>query len=278
MTGKYDLRNSSLENDASGPVLVRDIRVDIGTANPERYFWDAINDPIVPRIGDGHPVIPGIRVVGHSVSYQSNTQARVLVRYKLPTIEEQPANDQEQATVEITSAVVEEVTQKDALGQPLIVDMLLEQDNGSGDVTVERVEQVAQTAVSVPQQIVRIERKEGRGRLIRRGQDLVGKVNNKFWLGLEARQALCIAVRARSGDSGETYRVSYEFQIAPDGETWDRDLVFIDEETGQIHKQVDFDTFNGINSFKNEPPFSPYRLYPEADFGFLEVGSLVNDL
>lgn len=278
MTGRYDLRQSSLENDSSGPSLVRDIRVDIGTANPERYFWDALNDPIVPRIGDGHPVIPGVQVVSHSVQYQSATQARVLVRYKIANIDEKPADENEPATVEISSAVVQEITQRDALNQPLQVDLLEEKQDEAGNLTTTLRTQIAQTEISVPQQLIRIQRKEGRGRLITRGQDLVGKVNSGTWLGLAPRQALCIAVRANSADSGETYRVSYEFQIAPDGKTWDRDLVFIDEETGQMHEQVDFTTRNGINAIANEPTRSPYKLYPSADFSFLEAGDLINDI
>jgi len=59
----------------------------------------------------------------------------------------------------------------------------------------------------------------------------VGKINASTWEGGASRTWLCIAIRYRSDDGGQTYQVSYNFQRRPD--TWDTEAEFIDPYTGR---------------------------------------------
>lgn len=240
-----------------------------GTGAQQQYF--ALQDARIPRIGDGHPVVPGISVLSRAVEPVDDTIMRISVEYGVPDTNEQQAYEIGQApgpegTISVSAAVSSEETQFDIAGRPLKVAYTgkLTDDDGN-PVEVKNEEQVATVEIQRPEMIVNFTRKE-RGSPLFFAVEAVGKVNLTD-LGIYRRGTLLLTrIDADSDDNGITFNVTYEFQYRPPG--WAVTIVYTDPQTDRPPVDVDKGALgDGSFGLVSGNGLAQYEVYDVYDFG-----------
>jgi hypothetical protein len=258
---KLDLiTDSGIEITADGPVVNRVGIVSVIESASDRWSWDAVQAPGVPRYGDPHPNVPGVYVQSVSARPEGKDKARVLITYRTSrNVSDEVPDDEAEPRISVGSTFVTEITQvdKDGFALNVSIDVTDIDENGNEVTTTET--RIQQTEVQRPHGVLSLTRRELRDPL-EKSLEFTGKVNRYTFRGQAPRTWLCLPIEGESVDGGATFLVRYEFQFNP--LTWDKRLVYFDPETGAIHEQVDFQTGNGTRTFQvlDDIDFSRLRL------------------
>lgn len=229
--------------------------------NPDNRLYLAAQTPGLPRFGDPHPSIPGLRCVERQIvlSKGSHDSAQVTLTYRVPKAQETPAGEPGPGgapvagIVRVGSTVQQTTTQKDRTGSAITVTHTFpDTDEEFGGKTIP---QGVDVDISVPNLVLSETRNEARTPADT-ARAYVGTVNQFAIWGGAARTYLCTRIDGQTSDGGKSFEVAYEFQYNP--ATWDATVVFRDPRT---QRPVDNPTQGqGLKTV---------RIYPEANFGAL---------
>lgn len=254
-----DLKEGSLTLNSEGAETTRTFQVNELTGAGHAKTYAACMSPGIPRRGDPHPSIPFIfatTVVGEI----NGAGVSVKVTYSTPTAAEKEPDETELPTIQVGSTLQESTTSKDKDNKLIKVPFRytpVDEDGNLGEQITE--EFVPVLSVQVPQSSLEYQRRE-RNSPILKAIKYVGAVN-QLQMGIyAARTLLCTGIEGQSSDGGITYSVSYRFQINLN--TWDAEYFYIDQATGQPHKDVKISPANG---------YGVAKLYREIDFSPLNV-------
>lgn len=280
------LEDATLVLDENGGSLTRAHLLEEVPGGPDEQLWNAVIDPRIPRYGEPHPVVPGLRVTNIAASSWDDGQVKVVITYSRPSSEEDtpyepdtgPAADPEgRGTMSLSATVQDVETQRALDGAALLVLYTGELTDEDGNpVEVENDPQVATVTVGRPMAVVTFTRKETASP-IANAMVFVGAINSGR-LGIFPPQTLlCSRIDATTSDDGLTFDVSYEFQF--NRETWTAFIAYIDPETGQPPADIDQvpfpaeefpgDRFPSLNALGNGT--AVYDIYPQRDFGVLNL-------
>lgn len=258
-----NIEGGGLSVGPDGYVATRIFTVDGVTGDKKARMYNAILTAKIPRRGDLHPVIPGLRVDTLNAVPLSASQFRVTCVYKNLVGFSSPVNAA--PTLAVGSSVTGTTTNKaygfvEGTGAVenglMIVKYTATNDDGS---TTEKT-QTGEIELQVPQTVYNLSRKE-KGDPGNKALNFVGTVNSTTFRGWPARHWLCTRIQGQSQDGGETWQVDYEFQF--NREKWDATVVYVDPETNEVPKSPIPSKGNGIAVFKP---------YPEQNFVVLGVG------
>jgi len=181
-----------------------------------------------PPIGAAHPVIPLLFCKTKRAEIVNNSPGQ----YKV-TCEYEPGNDtpEEEITATLGGTVQSVQTTKDAAGNTIeLGPVTIQTTNEAGDaVTLKYPKQTGLVSKQVPQAIFTYKRREEAAPTAAI-QRYLGKVNSAQYLGLNPGKVFCSRINGDTDDSGETYLVTYDFQIDFNG--WEADVVYEDSGTG----------------------------------------------
>jgi len=244
---------ATIQEDESGYKAVRVARVTGLSGDKAQRMYDALNAPGVPVYNESHPVIPGIYCKSRSAKAQGPESAMVTLEYRRPDSNGGSNPDEDQ--IEIGSSVQESETNTDVNGDLLKVYYLPE----DADPGTEEIEQVCTASVAYPQTVLRIRRKEGRSPEDK-ATTYTGTVNSTSWRGYDANTWLCRSIQGISNDGGDTYDVTYEFQL--NWYYWQAKVVYIDSSNGETPGDVSEPGPGMIHG--NGVGY--YDMYPQMDF------------
>lgn len=288
MSGFYPnvIEDQSLVLDENGGSVVTAHVLDDVPGGGDAMLWNAVLDARIPRYGQPHPVVPGLRVTNIAATALDIDKAKVTVTYSRPASDEDtpyepdtgPAADPEgRGTMSLSATVQDVETQRALDGAALLVLYTGELTDEDGNpVEVENDPQVATVTVGRPMAVVTFTRKETASP-ISNAMVFVGAINSGR-LGIFPPQTLlCSRIDATTSDDGLTFDVSYEFQF--NRETWTAFIAYIDPETGQPPADIDQvpfpaeefpgDRFPSLNALGNGT--AVYDIYPQRDFGVLNL-------
>lgn len=180
----------------------------------------ALNSSGIPAILEYHPSITDLRCVSKNAEpvNGSSSQFRVTAQYR--AVDNTEDTEDPQAQMSIGSTVQEEQTSFDVNGTLIEI----------GPVTIDGVEHPKQTghiSAQKPQTTVTFKRRELEAPdLI--AQNFTGKVNGAQFLGLGPDHILCTKIEGSSTDGGQTFDVTYEFQI--NFGKWFASIYYVDSE------------------------------------------------
>lgn len=198
-----------------------------GTASelPHSHLFNIFSLSAIPNYGDVHPSVPSINAYGLNVApvNEEASVAKVTINYSIPTYETKEPDVSDPGLIQVGSTVTAAVTNKDKDGTPVTVSL-----TGYDD-------QLAELEILVPEVVFNFERRESASP-ITKAITYVGHVNSSSVASYAAKTLLCIGIEGVSNDDGANYSVSYRFQYNPS--TWRKDVVYIDPETSQPHKDV----------------------------------------
>ena len=242
----------------------------------QRQLWNALQDASIPRIGDPHPVVPGIVVTDRSGEPIDDGQIRVEVNYapgngtNTPAFDLNASGSRPEGTIAISSTATSEQTNFDKYGAPLkttYTGKLVDDDGNETDV--KNQEQVATIEVQRPQLLITFTRRE-RGSPLELAATVVGCINREDLGSIYAPQTLlCTRIDATSDDNGATFNVTYEFQHKPD--TWAQVVVFIDNQIDRPPPDVVKAALGGPFGARSANGLAVYDIYPEANFEALRL-------
>lgn len=258
----FDTIDGSLNITENGPVQVRHAKIDgVSTSNSDFSYFAALAQLTSAGItyGAAHPENTAIQSAGLAPIFVTdinispadaqNTIFDATITYSAPTFEQQePGETESDASIQVGSSVSSGKTQRDKDGNKIVV-QLTDNDDKTGDADIQ-----------LPETVIQFERRESSSPLSKSLAN-VGFVNSASIGVLAARTLLCLGIDGTTNDNGNTWNVVYRFQYKPD--TWDAQIVYIDPETGQPHKDIDFGTA--------DEGWTVERIYPEVNFSALNL-------
>ena len=203
--------------------------------------------------GQSHPSLSSLIITNITCEPipDSPSKWKIVANYELPSLDTQEPDETGDVILQVGATLTAAKTNKDKDGNQLVVDIT----TAGG----EDLEQTGEVDIQVPQIVIQIERKE-ESSPITKAANYVGRVNDAIWNGWPARSVLITAIEGVTEDGGETYSVTYKLQVNQN--TWDVDLVFIDEATDKPHVDIDIGSGNGVVT---------ETVYPEANFVPLSI-------
>ncbi len=256
-----DIIDGNLAEDSSGFSVDRVFIVSGLTGKPHTRLYNAMIEPDIPPLNQPHPSIPGIVAVNRTSEPMGTDsgKARITVSYKAPDEQELPAEEEQDAVIQVGSSTSQSETQRDINGDQLLVSITFADgttDTQAGPVTVES-----------PILALSYQRKEPFSP-IKKSILYSGAINNKrLSKYFDKRTLLCKGIEGVSDDGGLTYSVSYLFEYNP--VTWLAQLIYKDNETDKPHADVSVFDFNGFNFAE---------VYEEKDFTKLNLDFQFNNV
>lgn len=187
-----------------------------------------------------------------SLNYKSNSAAGVAGVDGVP-----------RCTISTGSAIREKQTNKDAAGNPVTL-TYTDIDGKFGPPGAVYGPFAALMTRGVPKATLRFTRTEYEDPTVK-ARLYTGTVNMAGWLadpGAPARMWRCNGIPGESSDGGASFQVTYEFEAADGGGTWDDDCVFMKD--GKVPGDVDA----GVNAGNAHKTVIGYI---EADFNDLNL-------
>jgi hypothetical protein len=231
--------------------------------------FQAMNADGVPRRNAPHPAIPGAVVKDiscDSASGSSNTQFRVTVNYESGS-GSNPNEPEQKPRVSLGSTATPVQTNQDIDGKIMKVSYQWPGDRG----LLGPDEQPGTVEVQVPSTVINYTRLETESPL-EKSLSFVGKVNRTSMLGQGERTWLCTRIQGDSDDDGQTYTVSYEFQLKPEGrKNWDAVVSYWDAENDAPPPNLG-DPPNAGGEFDAGLAIKSFKVYESADFYSLGLG------
>lgn len=235
-------------------------------------LFEAMNASGIPRHGEPFPDIPNLWVTGVEAVYEpdSNTQARVIIRYGFPDIDVGYFDNEPSETttprLEVSSSVQSTTTNKDVHGKVFVIDNYhkeFREPDGTpiGTNALPEPAQGGEVNFQQPTATVRYFRREP-GSPGLKSKQYVGTINASPVFGDPAHFWMCTRLDGSTDDGGRSYNTTYEFQRHPD--SWDVVVVWRDPETGQPGQdvRVGIDDLNGAKIV---------QLYREEEFENLNL-------
>lgn len=240
MTAKLDLKiNSRISFDSNGFRVERVAHVTGVSGNQEAQLYRAIVDSGLPRHGDPHPTVPGVRLQSLTAEPVSGDRYRVTMVYVDDS--ETPSSGSENSTVRASANTTLEETKTDTDGNRLETRWLLNTRWFTAEVERPRViYDFTYTAPRFPKRVI---------------DTYLGHVNSKRWNGYAKKAVLCTGVNV--DQQGEDYRVRMTFQINED--TW-LYRASVNAEGLTAHPTNPDPQLNLVTGIR------PFDLYPSADF------------
>lgn len=212
----------------------------------------------IPAMGSQHPNVTDLYVTRKAVRMITQDEAEVVVSYSVPEIEDTAQGDAASFPVRIrvSSAVQGVTTNVDKNGALLSVSHILQQqEQGTGKVHTQNIQQVGTVEIQRPATVVSITRQE-LGNPAPIAAAYTGFVNRLAFMGAAAREWLCTSIEGESNDGEQSYTVTYTFTNKPG--SWDATITAIDPATGQPYPNL----IEGVG-------IRDVSLYPEKDFAEL---------
>lgn len=240
----------SLQITEDGYEVTRTFIVEGLSGNAHQRLYNATRVSGIPKRGDAHPSVPGIRCDTISASpEQRDTKVRIVATYRTLDADSsiEGAND-----IEVRTSLTTKETDRDKDDvQMRVVHNLEQYDENGNRLRDKTIVQIPTASVQKPLVVYRVTRKE-KAPPVRTALRYVGATGR--WAGGLATW-LCTGITASSGDGGGTYDVSYEFTHDPAG--WKFEATVYDE-NGQVYPGAtvkEFDVYPGANfSELNVPP------------------------
>jgi len=265
-----------------GIEAVRGFQVVGLSGNPDNRLLQAITEPGIPLRGEPHPSIEGIKADEISASPQGAENALVTVTYKQLTEDENEPDELQKPTITVGSTVQEDIVNLDAFGKQMLLNhtkrKVITTDIGSGTKTSNKdtklPTQPGEVGVQFPLTTISLSRREKNNPLFK-SEIYTGKINSAPIFGDPKHIWICTGIDGDSDDGGQTFTVSYNFQRAPQGTTWDPILVYIDPETDApvaglniIDKQGPIKQGEADDS---EVGIKRFQVYIDIDFNKLNI-------
>lgn len=229
------------------------------TGAPAEKVYKAIVLPGVPQMGFLHPYVPGVIVTGVTGSAKDTGNVVLTITYSTPQASSSggsnnPANDDKQPVLTVSSSLVSVITNKDFKGNDITLEHTFEREDDAGGIVEETVEQIAEIEYLLPVIKMSFSRKETSDPFNKAAKYL-GKINLSNFQGQPRHTVLCTNLSGQSNDDGETYQVDYEFQIG----TWNPTVIFKDDNGTPVENPV---KGKGIKEV---------QIYQEANFNDLRL-------
>lgn len=240
----------SLELGEDGYTVTRTFIVEGLTGNAHRRLYDATTASGIPRRGDAHPSIPGIRCDTLTASpEQRDTKVRVVATYRALDAD---SSLEGSADVALRTSLTTKETDRDKDGHQMrVVHNLKQYDENGNRLRDKTIVQIPTASVQRPLVVYTVTRKE-KAPPLRAALRFVGSTGR--WSG-GLTTWLCSSITANTSDGGRLYDVTYEFTHDPAG--WRFEATVYDE-NGQVYPGASikvFDVYPGANfSELNVPP------------------------
>jgi len=201
---------------------------------------NALADSNVPDMGEAHPNITGLVVVGRSPeAIGRKGTVKVTVEYGLSEGSNVPPTGSE---ITVGTTLISSSVNTDISGNLMTVKYV--KDANYTPPAVNTVEQSGTATILLPQTTITYTQKENTIPLTK-SQTYVGTLNNATWQGGATGTWLCTGIVGKSSNSGTTWAVTYTFQYNKD--TWKFKAVYTDKETGK--PPADMDKTEGIKLY-----------------------------
>lgn len=262
------IAGASVAIGSDGVSVHRAFIVDGLSGNADKRLFDATQHSDIPRRGQAHPSIPGVRAdtITAVPCENSDTKALVTVEYKQVGGEWGEADETQPAQISVGATVQEEETNKDIDGNQIIIYYTTMTETAGEIVTAEKPSQTGTIQMQVPHVVFRFVRREASDPS-EKARLFVGTVNSTTFRNDPERWWMCTRLDGESADGGVTYTVTYEFQRNPS--TWAPTVAWVDPDTQQIPTDIDgniaHDDFSEHNGIRR------VEVYPEMDFGALNL-------
>ena len=215
----------------------------VGHAQLYNAVQDYAADINGAALGAAHPTIPNIYLNEISPKSIGPAQVELLLRYGVAT----PGSDSGplgELQISVSSVGTQKETSNDADGALMAVKRTTDVPTGAQQW------QTGTVSVLRPLHTLTYTRREASAP-DGKGASYVGKINGS---------TLCTGITGQSDDGGDTYVVTYTFQIDPDG--WDKEIFWTDD-TGKPPK----------NAVEGDGK-ATFTVYKTADFSSLSLPSL----
>lgn len=233
MAVKVDIkRGSQIVNDDRGYRVVRIAHVSGVTGNTEAAMYRAITEPRLPRIGDPHPVVPGIVLQSLAATPRGGGVYRVKLTYASDT---ETTAGAENSSQRINASTAAETTALDYTGERMVA--VWSTFGGAAKRTPFKAE-VERPRITFDFDFVEPSFPQSRI------ETYLGTVNSRPWNGYAAKTILCTGVDASR--RGDDWRVRMSF--AYNTETW----VYTGTLSGYHRGSTDdplLDMTNGVKKF-----------------------------
>lgn len=259
---KLDLsEGSSISDGVNGTVAVRTGIISGLSGNKDQILASARNVTGLPVPFSFHPTISGIVLTDRNIEALGAGKASVVLTYSPVTYDQKPPDETAPGVIQVGSSTQSVTTSKDRSGNPIVIKITKKETDDSGNITTVNDEQIAQIQIEESRTVLsqtRVEKRPPTAKSI----TYSGTVNKLPIWGFGARTLLCLRIEGTNLilNDETVYSVIYEFVY--NNKTWDAVSVFIDEENGSPHKDIDVKTGNGINVT---------RYYDETDFRSLSL-------
>lgn len=240
--------------------------VDNIEGNPADIIPRGLTAGGIPKTGDIHPSVPRIRCNNVSATPIDANKVEVTASYETLSFGKTPVDEEAEIQISINGSVQSVLTNQFFKGNKK-VGMTLEytfppnkDKKGLPPNTPQKIVPTAnreQAIISIS--LSRLESEHPLNKAIQ----FVDKTNSKSFLGTKERTWLCRAITGVSGDSGETYQVTYQFEFK--AENWDVFIFWADKNTGEIPAEV----AEKPSAFTESAKF--FQLQRTADFGKLKL-------
>lgn len=196
--------------------------------NQSQKLFNALTAPGIPQIGDFHPFIPDVQVIDKNVEAIGTEKVMVDINYRIPSADEASLNLGEPYDVQIGSTAQTVVTQKDRLGNQLLLTHTFESTDSNGNLVETTQTIVGEAEIQIPFVTVSWKTRVDNSGL-EDAKCCVGRVNATPLFGDPARFWLFQGLDSFTEDNGLTFILTFQLQRNPD--TWNTELAFIDPNT-----------------------------------------------
>lgn len=240
--------------------------VDNIEGNPHDIIPRSLSAQGIPKPGDIHPAVPRIRCNSVTANPIDANKCEVTASYETLSFGSTPVDEEAEIQISINGSVQSVTTNQffegtKKVGMSLTYTYPPNKDrkglppNTPQKVVPEAIREQAIISISLS----RLESEHPLNKAIR----FVDRTNSKGFLGTGKKTWLCRAITGVSGDSGETYQVTYQFEFKSEG--WDVFIFWADKNTGEIPAEV-----------AEKPKAFPeaaklFQLQKTADFGKLKL-------
>ena len=271
---KFRISDYTISNGPTGFEETVTYLVEGVSGNTEQRGYHAMHAEGIPRRGDFHPFLNGVRCVEVSARPEAddNSIFSVTASWKLPSPEEKPpeGDNVDQGVISVGSTTTSKETNHDNEGQLMQIFAMVRDPSKQakplykgGPLSYQYIGQLqtGTVQIEVGQAVMTLSRKEAQAPLAK-SLKFTGSVNAASIWGLSARTLLCRRIEGRSDDGGATYIVDYEFEYNP--ETWDAFITGTEPETGG---PLDPDAILELGGAKAAS--LRFEVYPKNDFSQL---------
>ena len=231
---------------------------------PDSVAYRAISSGQIPAPGTLHPSIPKIVVDNISGNPLGSRQVELTLTYKAINSSNSSPDEESQTQINISGTIktvktnyhINEKGEEELMKLSYIYPT--NKDPNGIDGAVNKV--IPMIEKQIPMIVATLSRRESKDPA-QKAFDFVGKLNSRTFIGGKRELWMCTKISGSSGDSGETFSVTYEFMRNEGG--WNTDVLFTDERTGKPPVDIEKQKETAIINVKTQRT---------ADFNKLKLG------